>query len=67
MILLEYFALGFFQGALLKHPKKLLVQLGQTQAGSGDEVTSAKEIITEAATMAWFFLRRHARRPKWLL
>ena len=25
----EYFALGFFQGALLKDPKKLLVQLGQ--------------------------------------
>ena len=25
----EYFALGFFQGVLLKDPKKLLVQLGQ--------------------------------------
>ena len=25
----EYFALGFFQGALLKDPKKLLVQLVQ--------------------------------------
>src|ERR1051325_6181015 len=25
----EYFALGFFQGALLKDPKKVLVQLGQ--------------------------------------
>jgi hypothetical protein len=29
----EYFALGFFQGALLKDPKKVLVQLGQVQAG----------------------------------
>ncbi len=28
-----YFALGFFQGALLKDSKKLLVQLGQVQAG----------------------------------
>src|ERR1041384_2283666 len=28
----EYCALGFFQGALLKDPKKLLVQLGQTRA-----------------------------------
>ena len=29
----EYLGLGFFQGALLKDPKKLLVQLGQTHAG----------------------------------
>ena len=28
----EYFALGFFRGALLKDPKKVLVQLGQTNA-----------------------------------
>ena len=28
----EYCALCFFQGALLKDPKKLLVQLGQVQA-----------------------------------
>jgi hypothetical protein len=28
----EYCALGFFQGALLKDPKKLLVQLGQVRA-----------------------------------
>ena len=27
----EYCALGFFQGALLNDPKKLLVQLGQVQ------------------------------------
>jgi len=29
----EYFALGFFQGALLKDPKKVLVELGQVHAG----------------------------------
>ena len=28
----EYFALGFFQGALLTDPKKVLVQLGRVQA-----------------------------------
>ena len=45
----EYFALGFFQGALLKDPKKLLVQLGQTQAGRVMKFTSAKEIAAKAA------------------
>src|SRR5690242_4705581 len=34
----EYCALCFFQGALLKDPKKLLVQLGQIQAARVDEV-----------------------------
>src|SRR5204863_59996 len=29
----ESFALGFFQGALLKDPKKVLVQLGRVPAG----------------------------------
>jgi uncharacterized protein YdeI (YjbR/CyaY-like superfamily) len=29
----EYFALGFFQGALLKDPKKVLVQLGRCTPG----------------------------------
>ena len=29
----EYFGLGFFQGALLTDPKKVLVQLGQVHAG----------------------------------
>ena len=47
----EYFALGFFQGALLKDPKKLLVQLGQVQAGRVMKFTSAKEIRTKAATI----------------
>ena len=47
----EYCALGFFQGALLKDPKKLLVQLGQVQAGRVMMFTSAKEIATKAATI----------------
>jgi uncharacterized protein YdeI (YjbR/CyaY-like superfamily) len=47
----EYCALGFFQGALLKDPKKLLVQLGQVQAGRVMKFTSASEIATKAATI----------------
>ena len=47
----EYFALGFFQGALLKDPKKLLVQLGQVQAGRVMKFSSAKEITAKAATI----------------
>ena len=47
----EYFALGFFQGALLKDPKKLLVQLGQTQAGRVMKFASAREIAAKAATI----------------
>jgi len=47
----EYFALGFFQGALLKDPKKILVQLGQVHAGRVMKFTNAKEIATQAATI----------------
>jgi uncharacterized protein YdeI (YjbR/CyaY-like superfamily) len=47
----EYFALGFFQGALLKDPKKLLVQLGQVQAGRVMKFTSVKDIKAKAATI----------------
>jgi uncharacterized protein YdeI (YjbR/CyaY-like superfamily) len=47
----EYFGLGFFQGALLKDPKKLLVQLGQTQAGRVMKFTSVKEIAAKAPTI----------------
>jgi uncharacterized protein YdeI (YjbR/CyaY-like superfamily) len=47
----EYFALGFFQGALLKDPKKALVQLGQVQAGRVMKFTSAKDITAKAATI----------------
>lgn len=45
----EYCALGFFQGALLKDPKRLLVQLGQIQAARVMKFTSAREITTKAA------------------
>src|ERR1700748_908003 len=44
-------ALGFFQGALLKDPKKLLVQLGQVQAARVMKFTSAREIAAKAATI----------------
>src|ERR1700745_2086818 len=47
----EYFALGFFQGALMKDPKKLLVQLGQVQAGRVMKFTSVKEIAAKAGTI----------------
>jgi uncharacterized protein YdeI (YjbR/CyaY-like superfamily) len=47
----EYCALGFFQGVLLKDPKKLLVQLGQVQAGRVMKFTSAREIAAKAATI----------------
>src|SRR5213595_2434938 len=47
----EYFGLAFFQGALLKDSKKVLVQLGQTQAGRVMKFTSAKDIMAEAATI----------------
>jgi uncharacterized protein YdeI (YjbR/CyaY-like superfamily) len=47
----EYFALGFFQGALLKDPKKVLVQLGQVHAGRVMKFTSAKDITAMAATI----------------
>ena len=45
----EYFALGFFQGALLKDPRKVLVQLGRVQAGRVMKFTSAEEIAAKAA------------------
>jgi uncharacterized protein YdeI (YjbR/CyaY-like superfamily) len=45
----EYFALGFFKGALLKDPKNVLVQLGQTHAGRVLKFTSAKDITASAA------------------
>jgi uncharacterized protein YdeI (YjbR/CyaY-like superfamily) len=47
----EYFGLGFFQGALMKDPKKLLVQLGQVQAGRVMKFTSVKDITAKAATI----------------
>jgi uncharacterized protein YdeI (YjbR/CyaY-like superfamily) len=47
----EYFALGFFQGALLRDPKKVLVQLGQVNAARVMKFTSAKAIRAKAATI----------------
>jgi uncharacterized protein YdeI (YjbR/CyaY-like superfamily) len=47
----EYCALGFFQGALLKDPNKLLVQLGQVQAARVMKFTTAKEIAAKSATI----------------
>jgi len=47
----DYFALGFFQGALLKDPRKILVQLGQVHAGRVMKFTSAKDIAAKAKTI----------------
>jgi len=47
----EYCALGFFQGALLKDPKRLLVRLGQVRAARVMKFTRAKEIAVKAATI----------------
>ncbi len=47
----EYFALGFFQGALLKDPGKLLVQLGQTQAARVMKFSSVDDIRAKARTI----------------
>jgi uncharacterized protein YdeI (YjbR/CyaY-like superfamily) len=47
----DYFALGFFQGALLKDPKKALVQLGQVHVGRVMKFASAKDITAKAATI----------------
>src|SRR5690348_15110333 len=47
----EYFALGFFQGALLKDPKKVLVQLGKVHAGRVMKFTSVEEIKAKAGTI----------------
>ncbi len=47
----EYCALGFFQGALLKDPNKLLVQLGQVQAARVMKFASVQEIARKAAAI----------------
>lgn len=47
----EYFGLMFFQGALLKDPKHVLVQLGRTQAGRLMKFTSVSEIAAQATTI----------------
>jgi uncharacterized protein YdeI (YjbR/CyaY-like superfamily) len=47
----EYFGLGFFQGALMKDPKKVLERLGQVQAARVMKFTSVKEVTAKAATI----------------
>jgi uncharacterized protein YdeI (YjbR/CyaY-like superfamily) len=47
----DYCALGFFQGALLKDPEKLLVRLGQVQAARVMKFASVKEIATKATVI----------------
>src|SRR5262245_63723742 len=47
----EYFGLGFFQGALLKDRKRVLVQLGQVHAGRVMKFTGANDITAKAATI----------------
>ena len=47
----EYFALAFFQGALLKDSKRVLVRLGQIHAGRVMKFTSVKDITAQAATI----------------
>jgi uncharacterized protein YdeI (YjbR/CyaY-like superfamily) len=47
----EYFGLGFFQGALLTDPEKVLVQLGQVHAGRVMKFATVKDITAKAATI----------------
>ena len=47
----DYVALGFFRGAILKDPKRLLVQLGQVQAARVMKFDSAQEIAANARTI----------------
>ena len=58
----EYCALAFFQGALLKDTKKLLVQLGQVQAARVMKFTSAKEIATHVGRHQSLRTRGHGGR-----
>jgi uncharacterized protein YdeI (YjbR/CyaY-like superfamily) len=47
----EYFALGFFQGALLKDHKKVLVRLGRVHAGRVMKFAGVKDVSAQAATI----------------
>lgn len=47
----EYCALGFFQGALLSDPKKLLVQLGQVRAARVMKFAGTQEIAARTTTI----------------
>jgi uncharacterized protein YdeI (YjbR/CyaY-like superfamily) len=61
----EYFALGFFQGALLKDPKKVLVQLGQVHAGRMMKFNSVKDITAKAATIKAYVREAIAVEKAW--
>src|SRR5260370_40857597 len=56
----EYFALGFFQGALLQDSQKVLAQLGAGQAGPGMKFATAKDLTGKAPTTKPY---RGATRP----
>ena len=56
----EYCALGFFQGALLKDPKKLLVQLGQVQAQEIAQIDVPERLGTLAGDHLHHLLWRDA-------
>ena len=47
----EYFALGFFKGALLKDPRQVLVQLGRVQAARVMKFSSVKDIEAKRAVI----------------
>ena len=47
----EYIALDFFQGALLRDPKKLLVRLGKVQTGRVMKFTSVEEISAKSPSI----------------
>jgi uncharacterized protein YdeI (YjbR/CyaY-like superfamily) len=45
------FGLGFFQGALLKDPQKILARLGQVQAGRVMKFAGAQDVAAKADTI----------------
>jgi uncharacterized protein YdeI (YjbR/CyaY-like superfamily) len=61
----EYFGLGFFQGAILKDPKKLLVQLGQVHAGRVMKFTKREGNHGEGGDHQGLRTRGHRCREGW--
>ena len=63
----EYFALGFFQGALLKDSKKVLVQLGQ-EANVPRHLRSGRVLCRNSASLSAdvvkHYVERAARRAR---
>ena len=62
----DYFALGFFQRALLKDPKNILVQLGQVHAARPDEVHQREGHHREGGDHQGLRARSHRSREGWL-